>query len=202
MVFNSTPVTRVDSPHSSSITLALSNSGIDYPMTTPISVKAKGCNNCELIENYTHSICTPVALDLTVNMYCDETGTFYSAPFEMPMPIGCSSTVIDWSTLQFGPPTGFTLLTTHLGLPLPNRSRKLVATPSIVPGTYSIPYSVRTTDGIISTSAAIHIVVHVCDNTGFYIPNATFSACGIDAEDYLNIPLSDKIIKSSTIELD
>jgi hypothetical protein len=98
LIFNQ--VDETSSNFNSSLTLTPSGNVSTYPASTIIRVTSTDCRGCTDTQTYTFSFCTPITVHDTVDLFCtNDQREFQSAVVQIPTPIGCTGSTIDWNSL-------------------------------------------------------------------------------------------------------
>lgn len=161
--------------------------GVTIPSTTIISVIGEDCNGCTKTINYTKAICRPSAQDFTYNMYCLDNQTAYSGGnTQILEPVGCNY-IYDYNTVSLGSPTDAGIIVTNN-----NGIFSGSAAISVIPGVYTINYTIENDTGLVSDPGLITIIINQC-GTGntISIPATTYQIdCGDIIGDVVEIPIS------------
>lgn len=198
--------TLTSSNMSSTLTLKLREGNTSIPINSPITANVQSCFGCPATETYLFSLCQPQALNMSLPMSCVN-NFFQSALVAPPQPVGCSGATIDWSTIQFQSLPNFIVVRTNpnTGQLYPNGAFQIYTPTTTTPGTYTIGYTVKTTDGITSTQGTIVLLITPCgEQLQLFLPNFVTSIdCETQEEgDVLSIPLAGKIVAGSGVEID
>lgn len=179
-------VSLVNGAFTSTITLS-PKTGVVLPATTSIQAKAKNTKGCAKTAQLTYAFCRPTALSFTANLYCTDEITFISSNLVIPNPEGCSSD-IDWDTVAFSLPTG-------ISAEAADGSVQFSGT-SLTSGTYSGSYSVKTTEGVPSTTGSITIVVNPCDivKTISFPDKTWYLDCDVLPGDVVELNIEDEYV--------
>lgn len=195
-------VSQIGSGSTSTLTLSLNSALNSYPATTTIIATGTDCKGCEIEETYVLPICIPQAQSLSASLSCDDEA-FKSGTITIRSLTGCTGATIDWTTLNVTLPSGFTYTQGQVGGEVVGKIN-IQAPLSTTPGSYTGQYTVKTTDGIISTTGNINITVADCaPEVTIYIPNKTIQVdCSDMAGDVIEIEIEDDIVVASGATID
>lgn len=186
---------RFDSAFTSEIRLTPNPNVSGNISTTNIQAVVTDCYGCEETVNYVFTFCQPQVQDFPTELICIDTNSNYTYQrqnLSIPQVLGCTGIEIDWATLQYSAPTG--VVVSNNG----NGTVNIFADPSIVPETFTITYSVATTDGIRSTIGNISVTLVPCQKTRtIFIANDVFQIpCDSSPGETLTINIEDLVVTS------
>lgn len=170
--------------------------GIQPPSSSQIAVTVTNCYGCTETKYHNISICTPVAGNVTVNMYKNGS-TYTSAPITMPTPSGCGSLTFDWSTLAAAGISSIfpaSITYTNAGAVV-----TFSAPGTIIPGVFTSNYTVTTNTGLTSTLGTITFVLNAPAPTEtIMIPDEVVTlSCSVVAGNTVEINIEDKLVLTS-----
>lgn len=161
------------------------------PASSVITIQASDCTGCEETVEYTYSFCRPVSPAVVTNLYTN--GFSYQGnTLTLPVPIGCTDFVPDWSTLIFNVPAQFTNVST-------TPQQILLTTPNTTPvGVYQGSWTVRDAFGVESVAGPVTIIVNPTTSTN--TPTISGSnqviilECAVEPGDVIEIPIRDNLV--------
>lgn len=172
------------------------------PANTPISVIVADSFGCTrfLVLNYIFQ--PPVAYDTAVTLVCLPDGSRENNSVFLNVQ---SAVQLDWTTLAFGP-TAAQIIIEHpyATNPLVPENWIKISVPSVEPaGTYTISYTVRDINGVLSTVGTITVIVPECDgrSTPIYIQDYTMQItdCNLIAGDTIDIDITNLVHPNGNI---
>lgn len=149
------------------------------PVSSSLSAKVVDCNDCETTATKVFPICKPEVDDFVKHMQCYSNAilgyTHTTGPFTIPDPTNCTSE-INWGTLNWDLPDGFSILTAINAGPTRGSSAgityTIVSDSTVASGTYTGTYTVQDEHGVISNEGVITLVVRSCtENNTITIPD-------------------------------
>lgn len=184
---------ETSSPAASTIDLTPNPNIVNWPSTSDITVTVTDCKGCVKTETLTFDICQPTALGAAVSLFCTPE-QFVSSNFTLPNPTGCPGSTYDWSTVVFSAsPFTWNLVS--------GSTYFLTAPLSLSAGSYTVSYTVKTTEGLRSLSGTITITVVACSDQPIFIPDFnTRIDCDALVGDIHYIDIEDSIVTSDPID--
>jgi hypothetical protein len=202
--FSVVSITSTD--NTSTLTLRLNPDLQAIPANTPITVKVTSCHGCKAERTLYFSICQPKAENFYTNLTC--VGEYYTSSVVFPpAPTNCPNARIDWSSIRFEVPQGFEVQREDpvTGLTYINGGFRIIARRDAVStGSYSLGYTVKTTELVTSTRGTVFLNVARClSDFDLFIFDDTFVLpCDAEPGDTFVIPLEDKLFVGSEITVD
>lgn len=192
--------------HSSTIDLTfndLSSIRGRFPVSSSITATVTDCNGCEESSTLVFDICRPQVNNFVKHLQCYSNTvlgyTHSTGQFVIEEPTGCTSD-INWSTLEFDLPSGFTLrsqLNTSPTRDAPSGSSYIITSTGVDPGTYTATYNVKDEHGVPSNNGVITLVVRSCgENNTITIPDRRINLdCGtVSPGDTIEINVENELI--------
>jgi hypothetical protein len=195
-----------DTNQTSKLVLKLNPGTTSIPTNSPVTARVTSCFGCEGENTYYFSICQPETRNMTLELICS--GNFYTSPVVFPpRPRNCPNAVIDWNTLQFDLPRGFQVerIDPITGLTYVNGGFRIIAELEAVrQSSYSIAYTVKTTEGVTSTRSAVYLSIAPClGEYDLFIFDQTFVIpCDAESGDTFTIPLANRLFIGSEVTVD
>lgn len=182
------------------------------PVTSTISANVQDCNGCEATDSITLKICRPIVQDFVKHLQCYSNTTLgythTSGSFTIADPTNCTSN-IDWSTLTWNLPDGFSVISAVNAGPTRGSTSGLTYTitsdSTVDPGTYTGTYTVQDEHGVTSNEGVITLVVRSCtDNNTITIPDKRINIdCNIVTPgDTIEINVEETLLVNPTAVVD
>lgn len=164
--FDDTYFTQIGS---ASNVLRLGYIGSDNPpQQSTVWVGVKDDNGCAQLTSVNFAICTLTLDNEIATAVCNPDGT--SSVTICIEALGCGRSLIDWNTFQYTSTTAgltVTQVASTIQCTADGGRRFRIDAASTVPaGTYTIPFTVETSNGIISNTANIYVTVPGCGISG------------------------------------
>ena len=184
------------SSNSAQLKLGLRPNLSSLPPNTRVSVVATDSSGCTKTEEILVPFCIPQAENIVINMYNID-GTYSSSLFTVPNPTSCPGAVFNWTTLGVSLPQLFNYSQN-------GNNVKFTAPLSVVPGTYTGQYSVRTSQGVRSTFGTITFIIHPSNTSKtIFIPSQTISlSCATVSGNTISINIENELVVSPGAEVD
>lgn len=143
--------------------------GSTPPATSSVYVSVTDAHGCSSSSSVDFSVCTLTFDNDVVTALCNPDST--STAFVCLDPSGCAASLVDWDSLSYNSPVSGITLTRqtsfqNLQCTAQGGRRYRIDVASTVPaGTYTIPYTITTSNGIVSNTAYIYLTVPGCSVT-------------------------------------
>jgi Bacterial Ig domain len=190
-----TQVSLSNSAGVSTIKLALKRN--NPPTTTAIQVNVVDCANCQRSATLNYLFCVPTLPAKTIYLYSDAIDENYvSGETQLSVNSGCSTFTPDWSTVSFSQPSLFSISFDNFG------KIQINANSSVVAGTYSGTYSVKSTLGVSSQQGNLTFILsRPVLSSGIVLQDSVFTlTCDQVPGTVVDVPIDYYVSGSSTVD--